>query len=76
MENEKETNLESRRKILKYAIYTPPALMLMSKANADSIAASTGTSTDTPTGNESGSCANAATDGVTNEWDIVCNFFK
>lgn len=35
---EKETTSESRRKFLKtagkFAIYTPPALMLMSKANA------------------------------------------
>ena len=29
-----ETTTESRRKILKFAVYTPPALMLMTKANA------------------------------------------
>ena len=51
MEIEKETNLESRRKILKYAVYAPPALMLMSKANAGTIAASTGgmTGNENPT---------------------------
>lgn len=42
MEIGKEINLDSRRKILKYAVYTPPALMLMSKANAGTMAASTG----------------------------------
>ena len=78
MENEKETNMESRRKILKYAIYTPPALMLMSMPNAKSIAASTGVNTgdENPTGNESGSCSTAGGDGVMNEWDVICNFFK
>lgn len=74
------TNSESRRKFLKtagkFAVYTPPALMVMSKSSAASIAKSGGGYPGNSGGSQGGSTGGSQNCGNGTLAELFCQFFK